>query len=150
MDGVPGSHHPQFIDVLQCDHATVETDGVRTGKAMGLRSLPSKTWQVNKGRILSANIAADLTAWARLLGFHDQKPRGAAGAGAGKAGPASAATRSGDLRGWLADRDMILRSLLGEPCVRCVAPRLWTQDRVARPTRRGPQVPERRFPWSEP
>ncbi|MGH3225663.1 MAG: transposase, partial [Streptosporangiaceae bacterium] len=41
MDGVPGSQHAQFIDVLQRDHATVETDGVRTAKAMGLRNLPS-------------------------------------------------------------------------------------------------------------
>lgn len=72
MEGVPGSHHPQFIDVLHRDHATVETDGVRTAKAMGLRNLPSKTWQVNKGWVLAANIAADLTAWTRLLGFHDQ------------------------------------------------------------------------------
>jgi len=72
MGGVPGSQHPQFIDVLQRDHATVETDGVRTAKAMGLRNLPSKTWQVNKGWVLAANIAADLTAWARLLGLHDQ------------------------------------------------------------------------------
>jgi hypothetical protein len=70
--GVPGSHHPQYIDVLHRDHATVETDGVRTAKAMGLRNLPSKTWQVNKGWVLAANIAADLTAWARLLGLHDQ------------------------------------------------------------------------------
>jgi hypothetical protein len=46
LDGVPGSHHPQFIDAVQRDHATVETDGVRTAKAMGLRNLPSKTWQV--------------------------------------------------------------------------------------------------------
>jgi hypothetical protein len=45
--GVPGSQHPQFIDVLHRDHATVETDGVRTAKAMGLRNLPSKAWQVN-------------------------------------------------------------------------------------------------------
>ncbi len=71
MDGVPGSHHPQFIDALQRDHATVETDGVRTAKAMGLRNLPSKTWQVNAGWVIAANIAADLTAWARLLGFRD-------------------------------------------------------------------------------
>ena len=69
---VPGSQHQQFIDALQRDHATVETDGVRTAKAMGLRNLPSKTWQVNKGWALAANIAADLTAWARLLGLHDQ------------------------------------------------------------------------------
>jgi Transposase DDE domain group 1 len=69
---VPGSHHPQYIDVLHRDHATVETGGVRTAKAMGLRNLPSKTWQVNKGWVIAANIAADLTAWARLLGLHDQ------------------------------------------------------------------------------
>jgi len=72
IQGVPGSHHPQYIDVVHRDHATVETDGVRTAKAMGLRNLPSKTWQVNKGWVLAANIAADLTAWARHLGLHDQ------------------------------------------------------------------------------
>jgi hypothetical protein len=33
--GVPGSHHPQYIDAVQRDHATVETGGVRTAKAMG-------------------------------------------------------------------------------------------------------------------
>jgi len=42
ITGVPGSHHPQFIDVLHREHAIVE-DGVRAGKAMGLRNLPSKT-----------------------------------------------------------------------------------------------------------
>jgi hypothetical protein len=73
IGGVPGSHHPQFIDVTHRDHATVETDGVRTAKSMGLRNLPSKAWQVNKGWTLAANIAADLTDWARLLGFHDQE-----------------------------------------------------------------------------
>jgi hypothetical protein len=73
MKDVPGSQHPQFIDVLQRDHATVETDGVRTAKAMGLRNLPSRTWQVNKGWVLAANIAADLHAWARLICLHDQE-----------------------------------------------------------------------------
>jgi hypothetical protein len=73
MGGVPGSQHPQFIDTAHRDHATVETDGVRTAKAMGLRNLPSKTWRVNRGWVLAANIAADLTAWARLLGLHDQE-----------------------------------------------------------------------------
>ncbi len=73
IPGIPGSHHPQYIDVLHRDHATVETGGVETAKAMGLRNLPSKTWQVNKGWVLAANIAADLTAWARLLGLHDQE-----------------------------------------------------------------------------
>ncbi len=39
IGGVPGSHHPQFIDVLHREHAVVE-DQVRTNKAMGLRNLP--------------------------------------------------------------------------------------------------------------
>jgi hypothetical protein len=39
--GVPGSHHPQYIDTVHREHAVVETDGVRNGKAMGLRNLPS-------------------------------------------------------------------------------------------------------------
>ena len=58
--GVPGSHHPQYIDVVHREHAVVETAGVRTAKAMGLRNLPSKTWQVNCGWVIAANIAADL------------------------------------------------------------------------------------------
>ncbi len=69
--GVPGSHHPQYIDTVHREHAVVETAGVRTAKAMGLRNLPSKTWQVNKGWVIAANIAADLAAWTRLLGLHD-------------------------------------------------------------------------------
>ena len=53
----------------------VETSGVRTAKAMGLRNLPSKTWQVNVGWVIAANIAADLVAWTRLLGCHDDELR---------------------------------------------------------------------------
>ena len=68
---VAGSHHPQFIDVLHREHAVVE-DRVRTSKAAGLRNLPSKTWAVNCGWVLAANIAADLDAWCRLLGLYDQ------------------------------------------------------------------------------
>jgi hypothetical protein len=71
IPAVPGSHHPQFIDVLHRQHAVVE-DGVRAAKSMGLRNLPSKTWQVNCGWVLAANIAADLAAWCRLLGLYDQ------------------------------------------------------------------------------
>lgn len=67
---VAGSHHPQWIDVLHRSHATVE-DRVRTNKAMGLRNLPSQSWTVNRGWALAANIAADITAWTRLLGLHD-------------------------------------------------------------------------------
>jgi Transposase DDE domain group 1 len=70
IGGVPGSHHAQFIDVLHRQHAVVE-DGVRTAKSMGLRNLPSKTWQVNCGWVLAASLAADLAAWCRLLGLYD-------------------------------------------------------------------------------
>ena len=38
---------------------------------MGLRNLPSKTWVVNCGWVLAANLAADLAAWCRLLGLYD-------------------------------------------------------------------------------
>jgi hypothetical protein len=71
IGGVPGSHHPQYLDVVHREHAVVETAGVRTAKAMGLRNLPSKTWQVNAGWVIAANIAADLAAWTRLLGHCD-------------------------------------------------------------------------------
>jgi hypothetical protein len=40
---------------------------------MGLRGLPSKSWQVNCGWVIAANIAADLAAWTRLLGCHDDQ-----------------------------------------------------------------------------
>ncbi len=70
IGGVPGSHHPQFTDVLHRQHAVVE-DGVRTAKSMGLRNLPSKTWVVNCGWVLAASLAADLAAWCRLLGLYD-------------------------------------------------------------------------------
>jgi hypothetical protein len=36
-----------------------------------LRNLPSKTWVVNCGWVLAANLAADLSAWCRLLGLYD-------------------------------------------------------------------------------
>jgi hypothetical protein len=73
IGGVPGSQHPQYIDVLHREHACVETAGVRTAKAMGLRGLPSKAWQVNCGWVTAANIAADLAAWTRLLGCRDEE-----------------------------------------------------------------------------
>jgi hypothetical protein len=77
IGGVPGSHHPQYIDTVHREHAVVETAGVRTAKAMGLRNLPSKTWQVNCGWVIAANIAADLAAWTRLLGCYDDELRDA-------------------------------------------------------------------------
>ncbi|MEO3825429.1 IS1380 family transposase [Actinomadura sp. B10D3] len=70
MWGIAGSHHPQWLDVLHRAHAGVE-DRVRTNKALGLGKLPSKSWEVNCGWVLAANLAADLDAWTRLLGLHD-------------------------------------------------------------------------------
>ncbi|MGW6504288.1 hypothetical protein [Nonomuraea angiospora] len=79
LRGVPGSHHDQFAGAVHRDHAEVADWGedarrlqrtsstVRTNKAMGLGNLPSKTWNVNVGWVL----AADIDAWTRLLRLHD-------------------------------------------------------------------------------
>ena len=45
-----------FVTLAVPAHAVVE-DRVRTNKAIGLRNLPSKTWAVNRGWVLAANIA---------------------------------------------------------------------------------------------
>ena len=58
MWGIPGSHHPQWIDALHRSHATVE-DRVRTNKAMGLRNLPSKNPMV---------AGATTRRWVKLVG----------------------------------------------------------------------------------
>jgi hypothetical protein len=71
MWGIAGSHQPQWLDALHRAHAGVE-DRVRTNKAMGLGKLPSSAWSANCGWVLAANLAADLDAWTRLLGLHDQ------------------------------------------------------------------------------
>jgi hypothetical protein len=70
MRDIPGSGHAQFLDVLHRSHAGVE-DRVRTNKAMGLDNLPSQSQEVNRGWMLTANHAADLDAWVRLLALHD-------------------------------------------------------------------------------
>jgi Transposase DDE domain. len=70
MWGIAGSGQAQFLDVLHRSHASVE-DRVRTNKAMGLGNLPSASWEVNRGWMLAANLAADLDAWVRLLTLHD-------------------------------------------------------------------------------
>lgn len=72
MHRVAGSHHPQFLDAVHRTHAVVE-DRVRTNKAMGLDNLPSSRWDVNVGWVLAASLAADLDAWVRLLGCHDDE-----------------------------------------------------------------------------
>ncbi|MFJ8604426.1 transposase [Streptomyces shenzhenensis] len=70
MWGIVGSGHAQFLDVLHRSHAGVEGQ-VRTNKAMGLNNLPSQSWEVNRGWMLAANLAADLDASVRLLALHD-------------------------------------------------------------------------------
>lgn len=71
MTRIPGSHQAQWLDALHRHHAVVE-DRVRTNKAMGLHNLPSKSFTVNQGWMLAANLAADLDTWLRLLTLHDQ------------------------------------------------------------------------------
>ncbi|WP_338672180.1 IS1380 family transposase [Streptomyces sp. SCSIO 30461] len=71
MTRVVGSHQIQWLDAVHRHHAVVE-DRVRTNKAMGLHNLPSKSWQNNTSWMLTANLAADLDAWLRLLALHDQ------------------------------------------------------------------------------
>ncbi|MEW2636345.1 hypothetical protein AB0903_33060 [Streptomyces sp. NPDC048389] len=61
MTRIRGSHQIQWLDALHRHHAVVE-DHVRTNKAMGLHSLPSKSWQVSVARMLTCNLAADLHA----------------------------------------------------------------------------------------
>ena len=55
----------------RCRQDRAAAGRVRAAKSMGLRNLPSKTWLVNRGWVLAANIAADLAAWTRLLGLYD-------------------------------------------------------------------------------
>lgn len=71
MWGIAGSLQIPFLDALHRDHAEVE-DRVRTNKATGLANLPSQSWQINTGWMLTANLAADLDTWLRLLTLHDQ------------------------------------------------------------------------------
>ena len=71
LAGAPGSHHGWFLDALYRHRGAAE-DQVKAGKAQGLRNLPSKMWDVNTAWMLTANIAADLTCWMRLLGLDDE------------------------------------------------------------------------------
>ncbi|MFE3933423.1 IS1380 family transposase [Streptomyces goshikiensis] len=70
MTRIAGSHQIQWLDALHRHHAVVE-DRVKTNKVMGLNSLPSKSWTVNESWMLTANLAADLDTWLRLLTLHD-------------------------------------------------------------------------------
>jgi hypothetical protein len=72
MRGIPGSSHPQWLDVLHRHHAVVE-DHVRAAKTTGLGLLPSTSWRINTAWILLTGIARDLDVWTRLLAFNDHE-----------------------------------------------------------------------------
>jgi len=78
LSDVPGSHHPQFLDVLYRHRGGAAEQAVRTGKALGLGKLPSKCWNVNLGWILAAGIANDLHAYILLLGLREHPDLAAA------------------------------------------------------------------------
>ena len=71
IGGVPGSHHPQYIDVVHREHAGRGDRRRPHRESHGPAQPASKTWQVNCGWVIAANIAADLAAWTRLLGHRD-------------------------------------------------------------------------------
>jgi hypothetical protein len=54
------------------DHATVETAGSAPPRPWAYAT-PSRTWQVNVGWVIAANIAVGLAAWTRLLGHCDHE-----------------------------------------------------------------------------
>ncbi len=72
MWGIAGSRQIQFLDALHRHHPEVE-DRIRTGKAMGLANLPSRSWQIDAAWMLAADLACDLDAWLRLLTLHDSE-----------------------------------------------------------------------------
>src|SRR6266702_4325406 len=55
IGGVPGSHHPQYIDVAHREHAVVETGGVHPARQRVLKISPDWPWK-----------EAFLTCWQRL------------------------------------------------------------------------------------
>ena len=69
IPGVPDSHRP----VHRCTAPPARRRGERRAhrEMDGPPELPSKTWVVNCGSVLAANIAAGLPAWCRLLGLYD-------------------------------------------------------------------------------
>ena len=65
---------PAFHDIAgeaQPTQLSTQRPAIRAGKHKLLVQRTSKTWQVNAGWVLAANIAADLAAWTRLLGHGD-------------------------------------------------------------------------------
>ena len=126
--GVPGSHHPQYIDTVHREHAVEETGGVRTAKAMGLRNLPYRS----RGRSTAAGSSRrtsppTLAAWARLLGHCDDPDLQEADPdtlrGSGISPPGSPATpASASLRSAPTGPGRRRSSPAGSGCARCPHP----------------------------
>ena len=57
-----------FLEARHRAHARVE-DRIRHAKDTGLGRFPSREFAINQTWLMLAQIAADLTAWARLLAF---------------------------------------------------------------------------------
>ncbi|WP_206060954.1 hypothetical protein [Nonomuraea basaltis] len=71
MWGIAGSHRPQWLDALASAHAVAEGRAC-TGKALGLRNLPSQDWTVDQRRMLAVNLRHDLDCRLRLPILHDK------------------------------------------------------------------------------
>jgi hypothetical protein len=59
-----------FLEARHRAHARVE-DRIKVAKDTGLGRLPSREWPINQTWIQIAAVAADLTAWLRLLALND-------------------------------------------------------------------------------
>ena len=58
------------LELRHRQHARVE-DRIREAKATGLRNLPFNSFDANKAWLEIVMTAADLVAWAKLIGFTD-------------------------------------------------------------------------------
>jgi hypothetical protein len=56
-----------FLEARHRAHARVE-DRIRHAKDSGMGRFPSREFKINQARLMLTQIAADLTAWIRLLG----------------------------------------------------------------------------------
>ena len=71
IHAVPGSHHPQWLDALRRAPPAWRAR-VPDEQGDGPAEPAPQAWTSTKAGSSPANIAADLTAWTRLLGLHDR------------------------------------------------------------------------------
>lgn len=65
-------HEVQGLELRHRQHARVE-DRIREAKATGLAKMPSRHYAENQAWLQVVMIAADLIAWTKLIGFHDNE-----------------------------------------------------------------------------